>query len=207
MIRNRIPAPSVTCLEKRYASSQRGGTLIAEQVTELGMHEKLLPDPDGYRPRWCLKCGNGVLHAHDFRERTVNGRQGGPPITIRRYECARCNAIWRVLPCFVARCLWYVWPRVEDGCLDSAEPSACTVPQRTVRRWSARLQTTARMLLQLLATSGQALLEAIAARLCLDASREQLVEGYAQATGTVSGQRLAGIAALTHRLGPGVRLM
>ena len=97
MIRNRIPAPGPPCLEKRYPSSQRGGTLIAEDVTDLGMHEKLLPDPDGYRPDWCLKCGNGVLHAHDFRERTVSGRQGGPPITIRRYECAGCEAIWRVL--------------------------------------------------------------------------------------------------------------
>jgi len=66
---------------------------------------------------------------------------------------------------------------------------------------------TALTLLQLLATSAEQVLETLASALGLDSSRERLVVAYAQATGTSFGLRLAGVAALVHRLGPGVRLM
>lgn len=207
MIRSRIPAPPPPCLERRYRSSQKGGTLMAESVTDLAMHQRLLSDPDGYRPAWCPGCGNTVLHAHDFRERTVTGKRGGPPVTIRRYGCMECDAVWRILPCFIARCLWYEWPTVEGCCPDPPKPAPAKVPERTVRRWSARLRMTARTLLQLLATSGEAVLEVLAAALGLDSSRQRLVVAYAAATGTAFGLRLAGLAALVHRLAPGVRLM
>ena len=207
MLGNRNPAPPPPCLERRYASSQKGGTLIAESATDLATHQKLLSDPDGYRPAWCAGCGNTVLHAHDFRERTVTGKQGGPPVIIRRYECTKCAAIWRIVPRFIARCLWYDWPTVEGCCLDSPKPALAKVPERTQRRWTARLRMTALRLLQLLSTSGEVALEALASTLSLDSSRERLVVFYAQATGTASGLRLAGVAALVHRLGPGVRLM
>ena len=107
MIRDRIPAPTPPCLEKPYPSSQKGGTLVFESVTNLEMHRELLSDPDGYRPACCPKCGNTVLHAHDFKERSVTGKKRGAPVTLRRYECRQCEAVWRILPCFIARFLWY----------------------------------------------------------------------------------------------------
>lgn len=52
-----------------HPSSQNGGTLLAEEVTEAAAHERRLCDPDGYRPERCPRCGHEVLHVHGYRER------------------------------------------------------------------------------------------------------------------------------------------
>jgi hypothetical protein len=68
-----------------------------------------------------------------------------------------------------------------------------------VRRWQARLGLAARGLGQVLASSGAPVLEQVATRLGLSANRRQLVQGLALPLGAV--------AALLHRLVPGVRLL
>ena len=66
MSQDRLPHPQAPrYLERRYGSSQKGGTLIAEDVRDLETHERRLCDPDGYRPRRCPRCGHDVLHVHD----------------------------------------------------------------------------------------------------------------------------------------------
>jgi hypothetical protein len=47
------PPPAESCLDKPYMSSQKGGTLIAEDVVDLQSHQARLCDPDGYRPKGC----------------------------------------------------------------------------------------------------------------------------------------------------------
>ena len=58
---------------------------------------------------------------------------------------------------------------------------------------------------QALAASGDPTLRAVAQRVRLEASRAALVEAYATAVGASS--LLAPLAALLHRLCPGLRLM
>jgi hypothetical protein len=112
------------------ASRAKGGTLIAEHVHDVATHERLLLDLDGYRPDLCLHCGGEVLHAHDYVERRPRGAPDvAAEIRIRRYICANkeCQATWRILPAFLARHLWRVWPTVERVALP-ATPPAVAVP-------------------------------------------------------------------------------
>jgi hypothetical protein len=46
-------------------------------------------------------------------------------ICIRRYICANkeCQATWRILPAFLARHLWRVWPTVERVALPATPPA------------------------------------------------------------------------------------
>src|SRR5207253_2889976 len=70
MSQNQLPPPeSEACLFRLRSSTQKGGTLIAEDVTEHAKHERRICDPDGYRPPFCPRCGKGPLHVHDYRER------------------------------------------------------------------------------------------------------------------------------------------
>jgi hypothetical protein len=63
------------------------------------------------------------------------------------------------------------------------------------------------VLVVLLAASGGQSLEPIAARVGLDATRAELVAAHAELAGVAPGARLAAVAALTHRLERGIRLM
>jgi hypothetical protein len=87
------------------------------------------------------------------------------------------------------------------------ERVALPVPERTRCRWSARLAAAARVLVVLLAASGGFILESVAAQVGLDASRAELVQAYAEQTDVPRGAQLAVVAALTHRLERGIRLM
>ena len=92
---------------------------------------------------------------HDY----VGRRPRGAPdvateICIRRYICANkeCQATWRILPAFLARHLWRVWPTVERVALPATPPAvvpatplavpvatSATPPQRSSRRrWQCR---------------------------------------------------------------------
>jgi hypothetical protein len=208
------PAPE-GCLTLSRASRYKGGTLIAEDVRDLRAHERRIVDPDGYRPACCPRCGGQVLHVHDYPRRVPRGEPGLPPeITIVRHICAAatCAATWRILPAFLARHLWRVWPTVERTVAASAPaavplPSPAPIPARTARRWRERLAAAAKQLVLLLATSGGALLEAIAKQAGLPATRRELVGVHARVAETPQWRRLADLAALVHRLSRGLRLM
>jgi len=69
---DRLPPPEgEACLVRLRPSSQKGGTIVAEDVTELATHEVRLSDPDGYRPAFCPGCRGTTLHIHDYRERVL----------------------------------------------------------------------------------------------------------------------------------------
>jgi hypothetical protein len=204
------PAP---CLVRPYPSSQKGGTLIAEDVTDRVEHRRRLCDPDGYRPAECPRCHHRVLHVHDYIERLLVADAVEPKVGIIRYSCAGCGAVWRILPAFVARHLWRSWDTVKANTLSarappSRPPSQPRVPARTLLRWWARLMASAMALVQLFGASWDALLIEVAGVIGRGGTREALVYAYAAKTGAEAlGNPLARVAGLVHRLMPGVRLM
>jgi hypothetical protein len=200
------------------SSSQKGGTLIAEDVVDLETHRRRICDPDGYRPARCPTCGLCVLHVHGYRLRVLVADASGTAATagetdavttpIVVYLCIACGATWRVLPRFIARHLWRSWPTVEASTVVGPPARAHPkVPERTVRRWQQRLASAARRLVQVLATSGSALLEAVAQAVGLDATRAELAAAYVDAIVPAARMPLGDLAALVHRLEPGVRLV
>jgi len=204
----RLPPPPPTCLVGAYASSQKGGTLVAEYVSSLAEHRQRICVPGGYRPSQCAKCLGSRLHVHDYRERKLRAESEAAVARVVRYLCCTCGAIWLVLPRFIARRLWRTWRVVEVHTLGPAPlPNDPPVPERTQRRWRGRLACAARHAVQVIATSGAAALEQLAGKLGLNATRADLVLAYAGAFNVASTQRLAGLAAHLHRLAPGARLM
>jgi len=188
-------------LEYPYASSQKGGTLIAEDVTDLETHERRLCDPDGYRPSSCPRCGHTVLHLHDYRPRVLRADPDRAEITVVRHRCvgAECGARWQILPLLLARHLWRRWVVVKAAAVGRRPADWPPVPPRTQRRWRARLRMAGRRLTQVLAASGSATLEEVAQRVGLRATRLDVVLAL--------GLTLSAAAALVHRLAPGLRLM
>ncbi len=196
------------CLCRPYPSSQKGGTLIAEDVHDLVTHEERLQDPDAYRPRSCPRCG-AELHVHDLRSRVLHGEPHAATEVIR-FRCAdreRCGGAWQILPAFLARHLWGSWSRVRDAL---SAGSSSTVPARTRRRWSARLAMAARLLVVVLGTATDGVWARIARAVGLEARRLDLLQYYAaEPSLSVAPPEAcwAGLAAAVHRLSPGVRLM
>ena len=215
MSQDRLPPPEQeACLVRLPPSSQKGGTIVAEDVTDLATHERRLCDPDGYRPRFCPRCGESTLHVHDYRERILRAEPGRPVATIVRHECMGCEAIWQVLPAFIVRHLWRTW-RVVEHTLKGATPRPeeadgrrwPPVPERTRRRWRARWRRPARFVAQVLASCGEVVWAALATGLAQAATCADLVAAYAGATVSAAGHLLAAVAALIYRLQPKVRLM
>jgi hypothetical protein len=215
MSQDRLPPPEPeACLVRLRPSSQKGGTIVAEDVTDLATHERRLCDPNGYRPKFCPRCGEATLHVHDYRERVLRAEPGRPVASIVRHECVGCEAIWQTLPAFIARHLWRTWWVVEHT-LTGATPTLPEtdsrrwppVPERTRRRWLARWLRPARFVAQVLASCGEAIWAAVAAGLSAAATCAELVAAYAGATATVAGHLLASVAALIYRLQAKVRLM
>jgi hypothetical protein len=219
MSHDRLPPPShEACLIRRRPSSQKGGTIIAEDVTDRATHERRIYDPDGYRPAFCPNCGERTLHVHDYRERILRAEPEEPVARVVRHECVGCTAIWQILPAFIARSLWRTWRVVEHTLTGAGPPPPATpatretrrwppVPERTQRRWQARWLRPARWLAQILAASGEATWAALAAGLAPEARCADLVAAYAGTRATPTGQRLASVAALVYRLQPRFRLM
>jgi len=193
------------CLNRPYPSSQKGGTLIVEDVLDLESHERRLDDPDMYRPVSCRRSGL-KLHIHDLRPRQMFADPALATEVIR-FRCAdreRCGAVWQILPAFLARHLWRSWPVVETA-IES--PASSPVPARTRRRWRLRLASTARLLVATLSATTQELWCGIATAVGLDGCRQDLVRCYRAKTRAPRGRCFAELAALLHRLSPGVRLM
>lgn len=194
-----------SCLNRPYGSSQKGGTLIAEDVQDLESHERRLQSPDTYRPSSCLRCGKNV-HIHDLRPRQL---LGDPAVSteVMRFRCAdreRCGAAWLILPAFLARRLWRSWSVVERALVSGG---CSRVPARTVRRWKARLASSARLLVAILTTAVESTGCAIATTVGLDGSRFDLARCYRATTRPEPGSCFAELTGLIHRLSPGVRLM
>ena len=188
-------------LERPYASSQKGGTLIAEDVIDLETHGRRLYDPDGYRPSCCPRCGHPVLHVHDYRSRVLRADPDQVVTKVVRHRCVGldCGARWLTLPLFLARHLWRRWVVVEATTQGRRPVDWPPVPARTARRWRARLRMAGRRLTQVLAASGLPSLEGVAQYLGLTATRLDVVLAL--------GLTLSSVAALVHRLAPGLRLM
>jgi hypothetical protein len=119
-----------------------------------------------------------------------------------------CDAIWRIIPRFLARHRWRTWEVVELQTVSAPPPhDQAKVPKRTVRRWLARLRSAARTVVQSLAAVAEATATRVIQAVGLDGARKELVRAYADATGSARGRHLADLAALVHRLAPGLRLM
>jgi hypothetical protein len=210
MSRKRLPPPGFeACLFRLRSSTQKGGTLIAEEVADHVTHEQRICDPEGYQPPFCPRCGKGPLHRHDYRERVLRAEFGKPVTRIVRLVCVSCKAIWQILPLFIARHLWRTWNVVRYALMPDARPPSDPqqwpkVPPRTVRRWRARWLRPALALAQILAACGKAACAALATQLPTGATCADLVAAYAREH---VNQPLAGLAALLYRLQPKVRLM
>lgn len=215
MSRDRPPPPEgEVCLVRLRPSSQKGGTIVAEDVTDQATHDRRICDPDGYRPAFCPNCGATTLHIHDYRQRILRAEPGEPVARIVRHECVGCEAVWQILPSFLARHLWRSW-RVVEHTLNSCGPGPATlearrwppVAERTRRRWRSRWHRPAQFLAQVLAACGDAAWSALAGELAAEATCADFVAVYAAARATPAGQLLAAVAALVYRLQPKVRLV
>ena len=203
--RSHSPPQAEPCLTRQYLSSQKGGTLINESVMDISTHERWMLDPDRYRPAECERCNHDTVHMHARKSRVLYGDPVGVVIMIAIYLCAECGATWRILPRFLARHLWRRWDVVTaHATADKPSRSWPKLAGRTRRRWLRRLRSSAANLIQLLATSGQPALEAMVGLCGLEATREELVMVCSKAG---HGSAFADLAALIHRLSPGVRLM
>ncbi len=92
-----------------------------------------------------------------------------------------------------------MWAVVEAAVKGERRTNRPPVPKRTKGRWKRRLRSSARRLVSALAGSGKRQWIALAKAVGTEASREQVVERF--------GLGLAALAALVHRLVPGVRVM
>jgi hypothetical protein len=207
------PPEPEACLVKSRVSRFKGGTLIDADVRDLAIHERRIRDPDGYRPEACPRCGHARLHIHGYPRRRPIGETGAPVvIRIVQYICAsgECRATWRLLPMILARHLWRQWRTVERAVKPKDTPAradAPKIPARTVRRWRARLASSAAVIVALIAGRGGRDLAAHAAVVGHDISRMVLVDAFTGWTNTAPGSRLSVLATLTHALERGVRLM
>ena len=214
MSHERLPPPDPeACLVRLRPSTQKGGTLIAEDVTDWATHDRRICTPDGYRPPFCPTCGERRLHVHDYRERVLRAEPDTPVATVVRHACVACQAIWQVLPAMIARHLWRTWPVVAHRLTPAAPPAPAEpqrwprVPPRTARRWRARWQRSAQALAQILTASGEAAWAALARLLPADATCGDLVAAYARQHGSRASEGVTAVAALVYRLQPRVRLM
>ena len=71
----------------------------------------------------------------------------------------------------------------------------------------ARLSSSARVLVAVLAISAGVVLEEVAQRVGLMGTRSELIEAYVARTAPAARERLSSLAALVHRLERGIRLM
>lgn len=201
--RGTAPPAADPCLVSASASRKlNGGTLIDETVLDLAAHQERMRNPASYRPDRCV-CGSSQLHIHDRCERTPRGTTMGV-VTIMVFLCYRCSATWRVLPAFLARHLWRTWEVVEGVVQKTRRADEPAVPARTQRRWRARLAQAARIPMQVLVSSGNQALRKVAQTVGLETDRRALVTAYREVFG---GSLLAPLAALLHRLSPGIRLL
>ena len=161
------------------------------------------------------------MHVHDYRPRVLAGDPAGST-EISRFRCAdrSCGTVVQVLPAWVARHLWRAWSTVEAAVMREEEdekeedavtnePSSSDVPARTRRRWRARLSTAAFLLIAAISAVADTMpaLAHVVGAVGHDGTRRDAVVAFGAATKPPSGRWLASLAAVVHRVAPGVRLM
>jgi hypothetical protein len=208
------PPPPQECLTQSRKRKYKGGTLIADGVWTLEEHRRRVADADAYRPEQCGACEGATLHVHDRPERHPRGLAMVAVVTLLRFICANpeCRATWRLVPAFLARHLWWGWEPIAQAtqpevALEPSQLQAVTPPPRTRQRWTARLVSSARQLVVLLASRGTRAVQAVAERVGVGADRMSLVKAHALAFKLPAGWQLARLAALVDRLERGIRLM
>lgn len=194
--------PPSPCLDRPTPSSTKGGTVIAEHITELRQQHQALAEPDRVRPDGCPTCGIGPLHVHERRERKLRGHPEAAAISVLVFRCGRreCRAVWRVLPAFLARHLWRAWSTVAEA-LTPTPKRRSSVPSQTRARWRARLRERAAVLVAVLGSSGQRSVLERAVALGSAALRGEVIDAFGGLTA------LPVLCALVHHLVPGVRVM
>ncbi|MFN0155915.1 MAG: DUF6431 domain-containing protein [Gaiella sp.] len=197
------PPPEVFYLDLRDPSSQKGGTKIADDVMDWETHLQRLLTPEGYRPVRCEHCGGVRLHGHGRRLRALAGDELGV-IEIRRYRCTGCRAVWQVLPGFVARRLWRRWEVVVGALAGKGRHGRAPVPGRTRRRWRSKLRRCGRLVRHVLSTTQRPELDAVVRRVPVACTRGAVLAAYRE---HANEDALAELAALLHRLAPGLRMM
>ncbi len=206
-----IPAAApVLCTPDSTKPGQKGGTLIAESVVDAEEHRRLLEN-GGYRPEGCPHCGS-FLHILGKRTRTLRDLSGlTTQELICRYRCRPCGAVWQVLPGFIARHLHRRWDVVQTA-IDAVSPKRTSSRPRvarqpsTVRRWRARLASSALVLVQALAAVGVAvgaLLNEVGAWY----TRAEVVDVLAQTDVVRQECKYQALAGWIHRIVPGFRLV
>lgn len=132
-------------------------------------------------------------------------------VVVLQFRCALdgCGATWRILPAFLARHLWHAWKVVEQVVRPAPAASVAgpRVAARTRGRWLARLSSSARVLVAVLAITAGVVLEEIAQRVGLVGTRGDLIRAYVAMTAPPASEQLSSLAALVHRLERGIRLM
>lgn len=206
----RLPPPPPGCLERRYPSTQKGGTLIAADVRDWTTHEQRRCAPGGYRPPCCPGCHGCRLHVHDYLERQLRSdidAEAPTVVVVVRFLCVMCDATWRVLPAFVPCHLQRRWAVVEAVTVGPPpSPSAPSVPRRTRSRWRARLACALGEALRD-GQDGTGPLAGAVRALASDGTRRELALVLAAIVGTAPGRRLAVAAAVIHAALPGVQIM
>ena len=203
MTDHRPPPPEPEdCLTLSRASSYKGGTLIAEDVRDLATHLRRLADPDGV-PALRVPALSAAACCTFTTARSASPAASPAAAGIRHRALhlrgPACGATWRILPAFLAATCGGSGATVERTV--TARPRRRRLPrrrspERTARRWRARLASVATQLVVLLATSGGALFEAIAKRAGLEATRSRAGRrscaddrGAARAAGSPTSRR------------------
>jgi len=116
-----------------------------------------------------------------------------------------------VLPLLLARHLHRRWDTVQAAMVaagvvgDDGAGRRVAVPATTRRRWTKRLRSSARVLVQVLAGAGAAIC-GVLERLTVACTRAELVDGLAGDGLLMARQKTAQLAGWIHRLVPGLRL-
>ena len=209
-----MPEPAAPAyLTSTYVSKTgvRGGTRIAEAVTDLATHHERVRSPDGYRPERCPYCGRKP-HGHGIRSRKLRDQPDSASEDIRRYRCRPCRAVWQVLPAFLARCLHRTWGAVQSRLVAAGALKATGAEWRvrskptTLARWLSRLETSAVTVTQSLVEAGVGV-SVILQEVGIVCSRLVLIEALADQRVTSAPRKLQELACLAHRITPGLRLM
>jgi hypothetical protein len=162
------------------------------------------------------------MHIHDLRPRLLVGH-AAQSTQVARFRCSNreaCGAVVQVNPAFLPRCLWRSWETVEAAmepaaprseASEAAPAPAPVVPERTRRRWRARLSASAAVVIAALAParSTASWVGRVIETVGLGGCRAEVVSVYrTHATPLPSpGLAYAALAAVLHRVAPGLRLM
>lgn len=136
------------------------------------------------------------LHVHQRRERMLGGEAvQGTESTVTGalvFICATCRATWRILPLFIAHCLWRSLPGRREADAE-AFAQVPALPPTLPRGPPVALagESTGLLLAQLLAVSGEPRLRSVAQRCALVRSRLEFVERFADEFAPAPGAWLA----------------